>query len=76
PLLAAIKRVGADDLLLKLLKSPDGWLNMVAEGATTTFEAFGKDRKWNTSLFHLAFTFAVQYLTDWDIEKLLNGKDR
>lgn len=76
PLLAAVKRVGADDLLLKLLKSSDGWLNMIKEGATTTFEAFGKDRKWNTSLFHLAFTFAVQYLTDWDIEKLLNGKDR
>ena len=25
---------------------------MIKEGATTTFEAWGKDQKWNTSLFH------------------------
>jgi hypothetical protein len=28
------------------------WLNMINEGATTLFEAWGKDEKWNTSLFH------------------------
>ena len=26
--------------------------NMINEGATTTFEAWGVDQKWNTSLFH------------------------
>jgi hypothetical protein len=25
---------------------------MLKEGATTTFEAWGKAQKWNTSLFH------------------------
>lgn len=30
----------------------NGWLNMLREGATTAFEAWGKDRKWNTSLCH------------------------
>jgi hypothetical protein len=25
---------------------------MSAEGATVTFEAWGKEQKWNTSLFH------------------------
>ena len=35
------------------LASDDGaWLNMLKEGATTTFEAWGKNQKWNTSLFH------------------------
>ena len=29
-----------------------GWLNMIREGATTVFEAWGKEQKWNTSLFH------------------------
>jgi len=28
------------------------WMNMINEGATTLFEAWGKDEKWNTSLFH------------------------
>ena len=28
------------------------WLNMLNEGATTLFEAWGKEEKWNTSLFH------------------------
>ena len=28
------------------------WRNMLKEGATTLFEAWGKDQKWNTSLCH------------------------
>ncbi len=28
------------------------WMNMISEGATTLFEAWGKDMKWNTSLCH------------------------
>ena len=28
------------------------WLNMISEGATTLFEAWSKEEKWNTSLFH------------------------
>ncbi|MCH5316620.1 MAG: family 78 glycoside hydrolase catalytic domain [Eubacterium sp.] len=33
-------------------KSPNSWYNMIHEGATTCFEAWSKDGKWNTSLFH------------------------
>ena len=29
-----------------------GWKNMLREGATTCFEAWGKEQKWNTSLCH------------------------
>ena len=28
------------------------WGNMVKEGASTCFEAWGKEQKWNTSLCH------------------------
>lgn len=50
--LAALKSRGELELCAKLATSPDCWLNMLSEGATTTFEAWGKDQKWNTSLFH------------------------
>lgn len=37
----------------ELLATDKGaWLNMLEEGATTTFESWGKNQKWNTSLFH------------------------
>ena len=29
-----------------------GWVNMIREGATTCWEAWGRDQKWNTSLCH------------------------
>ena len=33
-------------------ESKHSWYNMVREGATTCFEAWGKEQKWNTSLCH------------------------
>ncbi|MDY3030298.1 MAG: hypothetical protein SOS24_00890 [Clostridia bacterium] len=39
---------------------------MLREGATTTFEGWGKDCKRNTSLFHLTLSYAVVFLTDWE----------
>ena len=47
-------RMGKYDTLYRLLTRDDayGWRNMLAEGATTCFEAWGKDQKWNTSLCH------------------------
>lgn len=50
--LAALMQQGESELALKLALDPGCWLNMLAEGATTTYEAWGKDQKWNTSLFH------------------------
>mgnify|MGYP000632860649 FL=1 len=35
-------------------ESEYGWINMLREGATACWEAWGKDQKWNTSLCHLA----------------------
>ena len=50
--LAALKLAGEHDLCLELATDDGAWLNMISEGATLTFEAWGKDQKWNTSLCH------------------------
>ncbi len=52
--LKALCKLGLKDVAYNLIVS-DGkysWLNMINEGATTTFEAWGKEQKWNTSLLH------------------------
>jgi len=53
-LLKGLARVGEYDLLYELLIAEDerSWANMIREGATTCFEAWGKEQKWNTSLCH------------------------
>lgn len=52
--LQGLCNVGAVDeaYALMLNESEHGWVNMLREGATSTFEAWGKDQKWNTSLCH------------------------
>lgn len=37
---------------LLLNRSEHGWVQMLREGATACFEAWGKEQKWNTSLCH------------------------
>lgn len=52
--LNALCKAGRKQAVLGFITSDgkNSWLNMLKEGATVTFEAWGKDRKWNTSLFH------------------------
>lgn len=52
--LKGLARVEEHDLVYSLLTSDSiySWSNMLREGATTCFEAWGKDQKWNTSLCH------------------------
>ncbi len=52
--LKGLARVGQPDAVYQLLMdtSEHSWANMLREGATTCFEAWGKDQKWNTSLCH------------------------
>ena len=49
-------------LLNDLITKKNGWLNMIKEGGTTTFEAFSKDKKWNTSLLHTMFAFPILFM--------------
>ena len=50
--LAALKLVGEYELCTELATDEGAWLNMISEDATLTFEAWGKEQKWNTSLCH------------------------
>jgi len=53
-LLKGLAAIGEYELVYDLITSQDehSWANMIREGATTCFEAWGKDQKWNTSLCH------------------------
>ncbi|MDQ1913749.1 family 78 glycoside hydrolase catalytic domain [Paenibacillus sp. GD4] len=53
-LLKALAVHGKTELIYELILCEDerSWVNMVREGATSCFEAWGKDQKWNTSLCH------------------------
>ena len=52
--LKALCNTGKKDEVLDFITSENkhSWINMLNEGATTLFEAWSKDEKWNTSLFH------------------------
>ena len=52
--LKALARVGRyEDVYATLVNETEhGWVNMLREGATTCWEAWGADQKWNTSLCH------------------------
>lgn len=50
--LSALKLAGEDKLCYELATDDGAWLNMLADGATMTLEAWGKDQKWNTSFCH------------------------
>lgn len=52
--LRGLGRLGRYDALYRLLTRTDayGWRNMLREGATACFEAWGREQKWNTSLCH------------------------
>ncbi len=69
--LSAFTRLGREKELKAYITNEGRWLRMLREGATTTFEAWGKDLKWNTSLFHLMYSFVLLYLTDWGQDELL-----
>lgn len=53
-LLKALCRMGKYEDAYSFIVSEGkySWYNMVREGATTCFEAWGKEQKWNTSLCH------------------------
>ena len=70
PVLYYFTRTGQTENLRKMLLDDGAWLRMLREGATTTFEAWGRDTKWNTSLFHNTPAYGVIFLTDADLPTL------
>ena len=63
---------GRKDIAFDFITSDDknSWMNMVNEGATSCFEAWGKEKKWNTSLCHPWASAPVIIIS----EELLNFK--
>ena len=53
-LMKGLCRAGREMDAYSLIVSEDenSWYNMVREGGSSCFEAWGKDKKWNTSLCH------------------------
>ncbi len=62
---------GRYDLVEQALLDDGAWKRMLREDGTTTFEGWGKDTKWNTSLFHLTMSYAATFMADIDLNKLL-----
>lgn len=50
--LYSLKREGEMQLVEKLICDENAWLAMIAKGATTCFEVWNVEQKWNASLFH------------------------
>ena len=72
PLLSGLARDGEEERLLSALLCKGAWRRMLDEDATTTFEGWGKDTKWNTSLFHLTMSYAAVFLADVDTKALFS----
>ncbi len=70
PLMVGLIRAGRRDIVESMLRDEGAWLRMIREDATTTFEGWGRDTKWNTSLFHLTLSDAVVFLADIDTDAL------
>ncbi|MBQ4590890.1 MAG: family 78 glycoside hydrolase catalytic domain [Clostridia bacterium] len=70
PLKYGLLRRGRRDIVESMLRDSSAWLRMIREGATTTFEGWGRDTKWNTSLFHLTLSDAAVFLADVNAEAI------
>ncbi|MBR2021325.1 MAG: family 78 glycoside hydrolase catalytic domain [Clostridia bacterium] len=70
PTLMGLVRNGKWDDLKECLLDEGAWLRMISEGATMSFEGWGKDTKYNTSLCHLTTAAVAPFLADIDQKKL------
>ena len=64
PVLMGLMKCDRDDLILEALKDDGAWLRTLREDGTTTFEGWGRDSKWNTSLFHMTMSYAATFMID------------
>ncbi len=69
-LLCKYTRDGDTEGVRRLLLHDGTWSRMLREDATATFEGWGKDCKWNTSLFHLTMSAVAMFLTDTDMSDI------
>ncbi len=68
PLMMGLAGCGAwDELRDCCFLDPGAWLRILREGGTMTFEGWGKDTKWNTSLMHLTMSSGAVFLTGFSL---------
>ena len=70
PLLMGLVQNGHGEILKRCLSEDGAWKRILRENGTTTFEGWGKDTKWNTSLFHLTMSYAATFMADIDLNSL------
>ncbi len=70
PVLMGLVQNGRYDLIELCLLDDGAWKRILREDGTTTFEGWGKDTKWNTSLFHLTLSYAATFMADIDLKSL------
>lgn len=76
PMLVGLVRRGNFALLREQLTDKEAWLRTIREGSMTTFEGWGKDCKWNTSLFHMTMSDVAVFLADnVDVSRIFNIND-
>ena len=69
-LLCKYTREGDREGIRRLLLHEGTWSRMLREDATSTFEGWGKDCKWNTSLFHLTMSAVAMFMTEDDMREV------
>ena len=72
PVFMGLVRNHRYDLIKHCLLDDGAWKRMLREDGTTTFEGWGKDTKWNTSLFHLTMSYAATFMADVDLRRLFS----
>lgn len=72
PVLMGFAKNGRFDIIKEALLDDGAWKRILREDGTTTFEGWGKETKWNTSLFHLTMSYGATFMADIDLEKLFN----
>ena len=70
PILMRYAKDGDTERIRRALLDDGAWLRMLREDATTTFEGWGRDTKWNTSLFHLTMSYTATFMMDIDHKAL------
>ena len=70
PMMIGLVRRGKYDLLKRQFLDTGAWLRTISEDSYTTFEGWGRDCKWNTSLFHMTMSDVAVFLADIDTDAL------
>lgn len=73
PVLMGLVRNEQCEIIKQCLREDGAWKRILREGGTTTFEGWGKETKWNTSLFHLTMSYAAAFMADVDLKSIFDG---